>query len=93
MYGCSSIGLPEITGPCGEPHLFYPIQTMCEQADFCKQDRNTSRLGQLYRSAEYHKDRYSKIDYDFILEHLQSVLDEIQNEKRKIHALRKLNSD
>lgn len=74
----------------GKYYPFYPIQTMCEQANHCKEDQNVHRLGELYRSAEYHQAKYEPKQYSFIMEFLQEVLEEIQTEKKKAREMQKM---
>lgn len=68
---------------------YYPIQSICEQADFCK-DGNAARLDVLYRSALQHKDKYKPHEYEFIIYHLRGILDHIKTQARKDIARRKI---
>lgn len=74
---------------CGN-YPFYPIQTMCEQANHCKEGENVVRLRELFHSARQWELRYKPHEYSFILEHLQSVLDEIKQGRNKAKVRQKL---
>lgn len=69
---------------------YYPIQSICEQADYCLSDKNTLRLQELIRSAEQHKDKYTSIDYGFVHEYLWEIMEKIKDANRGDKARREI---
>lgn len=72
-----------------ENYPYYPIQSICEQADFCK-DGNTARLEVLKKSAEQHRTKYCVEHYNFIIEHITAIVEAINDGDRRDKAKRQI---